>query len=127
MPHIWDSNYEFIAQKLPWLDDFWSMHEASVINNSSSGRTLRCLLYMRVQAHFLNYFVSTAAVKSSLTGVKSRRPGNNCFWINDHWVEGDQRESRIPGVYLTSPLYGDGKRELTLGDEHSMQHIGDVL
>lgn len=90
MPHTWDSNHESTAQKLPQLDVFWSMPEASVINNSSSGDVQKCLLYTRVPAYFLNYFVSTAAVKISLIGMKSRSPGNNHFWTNDNSEEGGQ-------------------------------------
>lgn len=90
MPHTWDSNHESAAQKLPQLDILWSLHKVSVINNSSSGDIQKCLLYMRVPVHFLNYFVSTAAVKNILIGEKSRSPGNNHFWTNDNSVEEGQ-------------------------------------
>lgn len=77
-----------LHKSYPQLDVFCSTYEASVFNNSSSGDLQKCLVYTPAPEHFLNYYVCTAAVKSSLIGVKSRSPEKSHFGTNDNFNQG---------------------------------------
>lgn len=101
-PHTWVSNHESGIKAIPsWTSSVPRMKPQFLITPLLE--IYRSAWYTRHLEHFLNYYVCTAAVKSSLIGVKSRSPENSHFGTNDNF---NPRAAGYDVSLIAEPLIG---------------------